>query len=91
MGRASPEKAGNKVNQKAKECGPCNGLIFTAKFCNDKSDFMKVKYIGKYYKVSLIYQKIYEVISVEKEWYRIKDETGEDYLFPPEIFEIVSE
>ena len=32
--------------------------------------------------------KIYEVLSIEKGWYRIVDDTGEDYLYPPENFEI---
>ena len=33
----------------------------------------------------------YEVISVEKGWYRIFCELDDDYLFPPEAFEIVDE
>jgi len=52
---------------------------------------MKVKYIGAYYKVAFEKDKIYEVISVEKGWYRIMTELDEDYLFPPECFEIVEE
>ena len=32
--------------------------------------------------------EIYEVLSIEKGWYRIVDDTGEDYLYPPEAFEI---
>lgn len=32
---------------------------------------------------------IYEVLSIEKGWYRIVDGSGEDYLYPPEMFEIV--
>jgi len=34
--------------------------------------------------------KIYDVISIEKDWYRIIDDTGEDYLYPPEAFEIIN-
>lgn len=52
---------------------------------------MKVKYIGDYYKVSLIKGKIYCVLNIEDGWYRIIDETGEDYLFSPDEFEIVEE
>lgn len=51
---------------------------------------MKIKYIGESC-VSLSNGTIYEVISIEKEWYRIVDDTDEDYLFPPELFEIVEE
>lgn len=50
---------------------------------------MKVKYIGKNDTVALDRNKVYEVISVEKDWYRIMTELDDDYLFPPEQFEIV--
>ena len=50
---------------------------------------MFVKYIGVS-RVSLTNGKIYEVLSVEKEWYRLEDDFGEDYLFPPNLFEIIS-
>ena len=49
---------------------------------------MKVRYKGES-NVSLTKNKIYDVIAIEKTWYRIVDETGEDYLFPPDEFEIV--
>ena len=52
---------------------------------------MKVRYIGDYYKVSLIKGNIYEVIGIEGDWYRIIDESDEDYLYPVEEFEIVEE
>ena len=52
---------------------------------------MKVKYTGTYYKVALEKDKIYEVISVEKGWYRIMTELDEDYLFPPKLFEVVEQ
>lgn len=35
--------------------------------------------------------KIYEVIAVERGWYRIIDESGEDYIYPPEMFDVVKE
>jgi len=37
----------------------------------------------------LVYGKIYDVISIEKDWYRIIDNSNEDYLYPPELFEVV--
>lgn len=49
---------------------------------------MRVKYIGKDL-VAMEKGKIYDVISVENGWYRIKTELDEDYLFPPESFELV--
>lgn len=37
--------------------------------------------------------KEYSVIEVVPKWgwYRIIDESGEDYMYPPELFEIVEE
>ncbi len=52
---------------------------------------MKVKFIGQNDALALLSNKIYDVISVEKTWYRILDETNEDYLYPPHLFEIVAE
>lgn len=51
---------------------------------------MKVKYLNES-DVSLTNGKIYEVLSVEKGCYRLIDDTGEDYIFMPEEFEIVEE
>lgn len=52
---------------------------------------MKVRYIGESDPIGLIHGKVYEVISVEKEWYRIIDETDDDYLYPPDTFEIIEQ
>ena len=43
------------------------------------------------YTGDLIEGKIYDVESVEKNFYRIIDESGEDYLYNKAIFEIVEE
>lgn len=48
---------------------------------------MKVKYMGKT-DVSLTEGKEYEVIAVENGWYRIIDDTADDYLFAPDKFEV---
>lgn len=50
---------------------------------------MKVKWKGKTEFLGLTNGKDYEVLSVEKGWYRIVDDSGEDYLYPPEMFDIV--
>ena len=54
---------------------------------------MKVKFIGEDDPLELLNGKIYDVIEVDEEsgWYRIVDETGEDFLFEPEDFEIVEQ
>ena len=42
---------------------------------------MKVRYIGDYYLGTAFKRdRIYEVISIEKEWYRIMTDLEEDYL-----------
>ena len=49
---------------------------------------MKVKYIGPDY-VTFTKNKIYEVLSIEKGWYRLMSEIDESYLLPPTVCEIV--
>jgi len=50
---------------------------------------MNVMYIGKTSPLELTNGKIYEVLSIERGWYRIVDESGEDYLFPPDVFKVI--
>lgn len=50
---------------------------------------MKVQWTGQTDFPVLTQGKIYDVISVEKGWYRVIDDSGEDYLYPPEQFEII--
>lgn len=52
---------------------------------------MKVKYCGESDPLYLLNGKVYEVMNVEEGWYRIVDETGEDYLYSPDAFETVEE
>ena len=41
----------------------------------------------------LIDGKEYDVINISQKlgWYRVVDESGEDYLYPPQLFEVVEE
>lgn len=50
---------------------------------------MKVKYIGERDTVAIDREKKYEVMSIERGWYRIMTELDEDYIFPPDLFEVV--
>lgn len=50
---------------------------------------MKIKFIGRTDSAFFIHGKIYDVESYEDGWYRIFDETDEDYLYPTESFEVV--
>lgn len=50
---------------------------------------MRIKYLGKASFLELTCGKVYDVISIEKGWYRIVDDSGEDYLYPPDEFAVV--
>lgn len=50
---------------------------------------MEVRYIGKSEFLVLTHNKVYTVVSIESGWYRLVDDSGEDYLYPPENFEII--
>ena len=50
---------------------------------------MKVRWLGPTDFLILTHNKIYTVLSVEKGWYRIVDDSGEDYLYPPQMIEII--
>lgn len=53
---------------------------------------MKVRYIGESSNpLELITNNIYECLGKEQERYRIIDETGEDYLYPAEEFEVIDQ
>ena len=50
---------------------------------------MKVRYMGETSFLELTHDKVYDVISIEKGWYRLVDDSDEDYLYSPEDFEVV--
>lgn len=50
---------------------------------------MKVKYLGESDPLGLINGKVYEVLSIEYGYFRIVDETGEDFLYDSDSFEVV--
>ena len=52
---------------------------------------MKVRYIKETKNGGLINGYTYNVLTVEESWYRIIDSSGEDYLYPPEVFEIIEQ
>ncbi len=51
---------------------------------------MIVRFLGESNPLALLHGKEYEVLSLECGWYRIVDETREDYLYPPRLFEVVT-
>ena len=50
---------------------------------------MKVRYLGEDDPLGVLHNKTYDVVSIERGLYRIVDETNEDYLYFPELFEVV--
>lgn len=52
---------------------------------------MKVKYKDESTSYGLEKDEIYEVISIENDFYRIVDKSNEDYLYSKNFFEIVEE
>ena len=50
---------------------------------------MKVRYLGKTEFLVLTKGKEYSVLSIERNWYRLVDDSGTDYLYPAACFEIV--
>lgn len=52
---------------------------------------MKAKYIGQGFGISLTKGKIYICLGFEDGLIRIIDNTGEDYLYDPEKFELIED
>lgn len=50
---------------------------------------MQVKWNGETEFLVLTHNKDYEVLAIERGWYRLIDDSGEDYLYPPDQFEIL--
>ena len=51
---------------------------------------LKVRFLGEGSTMTLTHDKIYEVIAIEDDCYRIIDDTDEDYLYPIKKFEVIS-
>jgi len=53
---------------------------------------MKIKCLVDVHKgISLKKEKIYEATQGQKGWFALIDETGEEYAYPPHIFEVVKD
>ena len=58
-------------------------------YCLKQGDSIKVKYIGIDDPLMLRQGKIYMAKVGQREWLFIVDETGEEYAYPPELFELI--
>lgn len=52
---------------------------------------MKVRYIAHLDDIDLTEGAIYKVLSIDKNWYRIVDDSDDDYLYPPDLFKVVED
>jgi lipocalin len=52
---------------------------------------LKVRFLGKGSAMTLTHGKVYEVVAIEDDRYRIVDDTDEDYLYLIKLFETVEE
>ena len=52
------------------------------------NDQVTVKFIGEDDPLALRTGKIYTARVLKKGWFGVVDETGEEYAYPPEVFEI---
>ena len=52
------------------------------------NDTVTVKYIGNDDPLALRTGKTYAARVLKKGWYGIVDESGEEYAYPPELFEV---
>ena len=50
---------------------------------------MRVRYLDETSFLEMTHNKVYEVVSIEKGWCRLVDDSGEDYLYPPDELEVV--
>lgn len=50
---------------------------------------MIVKFTGETNPVCLTNGECYPVVSIECGWYRIVDNSDDDYLYPPDLFDTV--
>lgn len=53
------------------------------------NEIVTVKYIGEDDPISLRTGKTYSARILKKGWYGIVDESGEEYAYPPELFQII--
>lgn len=52
---------------------------------------MKVRFIGKSDPLGCINGKVYEMIGESHGYWKVVDESGEDYLYDPAVFEVVED
>jgi len=53
------------------------------------NDYVKVKYIWEDNPIALRTGKIYDAKILRKGWYGVVDESGEEYAYPPCLFEVM--
>ena len=52
---------------------------------------VKVRFLREDDPLALLHGKAYEARVLQKGWFGVVDETGEEYAYPPELFEVVKD
>ena len=52
---------------------------------------VSVQYIGEDNPIALRTNKIYDARVLKKGWFGIVDESGEEYAYPPRLFQIIKQ
>ena len=53
------------------------------------NETVTVKYIGEDDPLALRAGKVYSARVLKKGWYGVVDETGEEYAYPPDLYEVI--
>ena len=56
-----------------------------------KKKEVQVKFVGESDPLCFIHGKIYTKIGESHGYWKVIDETGEDYLYDPDVFEVVND
>ncbi len=67
-----------------------NKKTLLLKVLSKEMDGFKVMYIGDTRPLELTHGRVYIVTAIERQWYRIETDALGDYLYPPELFEVLS-
>ena len=55
------------------------------------NDIVTVKYVGPDSPIALRFGKEYSARVLQMGWFGIVDESGEEYAYPPDIFELITD
>ena len=57
--------------------------------CMTPGTYVRVKYLGPDDPLMLMHDKVYVAKTEKYGWFRVVDETDDDYMYPPQLFDVV--